>query len=111
MFPNLDPKRMNALMRQMGMSQVEIDALRVVIEKPDGKIIINNPSVMKIKMQGQESFQISGEAEEFQVEEEKGFNEEDVKTLIENTGCSEQEARNALEETGDLAEALIKLSN
>jgi nascent polypeptide-associated complex subunit alpha len=111
MFPNLDPKRMNALMRQMGMSQVEIDALRVVIEKPDGKIIINNPSVMKIKMQGQESFQISGETEEFQVEEEKGFNEEDVKTLIENTGCSEQEARNALEETGDLAEALIKLSN
>ena len=59
MFPNLDPKKMNSLMRQMGLSQEDIPAVRVIIEKEDGKIIIHNPAVTKIKMQGQESFQIA----------------------------------------------------
>jgi len=37
----------------------DIDALRFVIEKTDGnKIVIEDPSVQKIKMGGQESWQI-----------------------------------------------------
>jgi len=107
MFPNIDPKKMNALMRQMGVSQEDIIASRVVIEKEDGNIVINNPSITKIKMQGQESFQISGDIEEL----ENGVSEEDIKTIIEKTGCSEEQAREALEETGDLAEAIFKLNN
>ncbi len=108
MFPNLDPKKMQAVMRQMGISQEEISASRVIIEKDDGKIIIENPSVTKVKMNGQESFQISGE-----IREEKGesFSEEDIKTIMEKTNASEEQARQALEETGDLAEAIMKLSN
>ena len=108
MFPNLDPKKMQAVMKQMGMAQEEIPAEKVIIEQTDGnKTIINNPSVMKIKMQGQETFQISGE-----VSEEAGetFNEEDVQTIVEKTGASEGDAKKALEETGDLAEAILKLS-
>jgi len=31
-------------------------------------------------------------------------------TIVEKTGCSEEEAKEALEETGDLAEAILKLS-
>jgi nascent polypeptide-associated complex subunit alpha len=108
MFPNIDPKKMQALMKQMGLSQENIDALRVIIEKEDGKLIINNPSVTRMKMQGQESFQIVGDVEE--VSNEK-FSDEDIKTIIEKTGCSEKEAREALSETGDLAEAIFKLSN
>lgn len=107
MFPNIDPKKMNALMRQMGVSQEEISASRVVIEKEDGNIIINNPSITKIKMQGQESFQISGNIEEL----ENGISEEDIRTIVEKTGCSEEQAKEALEETGDLAEAIFKLNN
>ena len=106
MFPGINPKQMQAVMKQMGMSQTEIPTSRVIIEKEDGdKIIINHPSVMKIKMQGQESFQVTGE-----ISEEGGFSEEDVKVVIEKTNCSEEEARNALKKTGDLAEAILELS-
>jgi len=102
---NLDPKKMNAMMKQMGIQQEEIDASRVIIEKSDGKIIIENPSVVKIKMQGQENFQISGEAKE-----EKGFSEEDIKTVMEKTGAPRKKAEETLEKTGDLADAILELS-
>lgn len=106
MFPGINPKQMQAVMKQMGMSQTEIPSKRVIIEKEDGnKIIIENPSVIKIKMQGNETFQISGD-----VSEESGFSEDDVKVIMEKTNCSESEAKKALEETGDLAEAILKLS-
>ena len=108
MFPNLDPKKMQAVMKQMGISQQEIDALRVIIEKTDNtKIIINEPSVTKVKMNGQETFQISGEIQE---EQGDSFSEEDIKTIMEKTNASEEQARQALEETGDLAEAILRLS-
>jgi nascent polypeptide-associated complex subunit alpha len=108
MIPGINPKQMQAVMKQMGMSQTDIPSARVIIEKEDGgKIIINNPSVAKIKMQGQESFQISGD-----ISEESGekFSENDVKVVMEKTNCSEKEAKKALEETGDLADAIMKLS-
>ena len=93
-------------MKQLGMSQENIDASRVIIEKSDGKIIISNPSVTKIKMQGQESFQIAGEISE----EAESFSEKDVQTIIEKTGVSEEVARETLEKTGDLANAILELS-
>jgi nascent polypeptide-associated complex subunit alpha len=103
---NLDPKKMQAVMKQMGISQEEIPASKVIIEKNDNrKIIINNPSVAKISAQGQESFQISGDISE----EDEAFSEKDIKTLIEQTGCSEKEAKKALEKTGDLVEAIMLL--
>ncbi len=107
MIPGLNPKKMQAVMKQMGLSQEEIDSARVIIEKEDGsRIVINNPSVIRMKIQGQESFQITGN-----ISEETGnISEEDIKTITEKTGCSEEEAREALEETGDLAEAILKLS-
>ena len=108
MFGGIDPKKMQAMMRQMGIKQDEIDAVRVVIEKNDGgKIFIENPSVMKVSMQGQDSWQISGDAHE----EDEGIREEDVKLVIEKTGKSEKEVRETLEEVGgDIAEAILKLS-
>jgi len=109
MFPSINPKKMQAMMKQMGMSQEEIDASRVIIEKTDNsKIIIENPSVQKIKMQGQKTFQISGEINEQTAE--VGISEEDIQTIIKKTKKSEKEAREALEKTGDLAEAILELS-
>ncbi|MFW5847056.1 MAG: nascent polypeptide-associated complex protein [Nanoarchaeota archaeon] len=105
----LNPKKMQAMMKQMGISQEEISSERVIIEKSDGnKIIISNPSVMKIKMQGQENFQISGD-----ISEEAGevsVSEEDIQTIVEKTNVSEDIAREKLEETKDLAEAILQLS-
>lgn len=109
MFGGLDPKKMQAVMKQMGISQVEVPTNRVIIEKADGgKITIEPASVTKIKMQGQETFQIAGEIREESGETE--ISEEDIQTVIEKTGCTEKEAKKALEETGDLAEAILMLS-
>jgi alpha-NAC-related protein len=109
MFPNLDPKKMQAVMKQMGISQEEIPCSRVIIEKIDNtKIIIENPSVTKVKMNWQESFQISGEIRE--TESQDSFSEEDIKTIMEKTNVSEEIARKTIEETRDLAEAIMKLS-
>jgi len=111
MFSGLNPKKMQAVMRQMGIKQEEIDANRVIIEKPDGNIIINNPSVIKINMQGQENFQISGEVSEEEIsEKQENTTEQDIATIIEKTGKSEKQAKQALEEAnGDLTEAILSL--
>jgi nascent polypeptide-associated complex subunit alpha len=121
MMPGINPKKMQAMMKQMGMSQEEIDASRVIIECEDRKIIIDEPSVVKINMQGQENFQISGDVSEVEdgegdivgaVEEEaeEDKSEEDIAVIVERTGVSEEEARGALEKAdGDLTEALMAL--
>ena len=105
----LDPKKMQGLMKQMGIKQDEVRAERVVIECSDRNIVIENPSVQKIVMQGKEMWQISGEAKEEAGEE--GVKEEDVKLVAEKTGKDEKEAEKALEEAeGDIAEAIAKLN-
>ena len=110
MFPGMggiDPKKMQQMMKQLGIKQEEIEAVRVVIEKTDGRVIIENPSIQKVVMQGQESWQITGEARE----EETEIKEEDVKLVMEKTGKSEKEAKEALEESeGDIASAIINLN-
>jgi len=96
-------------MKQMGISQEEIDASKVIIEKTDNtKIIIENPSVTKVKTQGQESFQITGEIHE--ESEAPLVSENDIKTIMEKTNCTEEQAKQALEKTGDLAESILELS-
>ncbi len=106
MIGGLNPKKMQAMMKQMGMSQEEINAKRVVIEKEDGNLVIENPSVTKINMQGQESFQIVGDVSE----ESGGFSDEDIQTIIEKTNSTEEQTKKTLEKTGDLAEAILELS-
>ena len=96
-------------MKQMGMQQDEIDASNVIINKTDGsKIVINNPSVTKITMQGQESFQVTGDVSESEAEK---FSEDDIKLVMEKTSCTKEEATEALKETEDIAEAILKLSS
>ena len=102
----LDPNKMQAMMKQLGNKQDEISAVRVIIEQPEGnRIIIEEPNVQKIIMQGQESWQITGKAHE----EAAGIKEEDIQLVMEKTGKSKQEAQKALEETGDIAEAIVQL--
>lgn len=114
MFPGmggLNPKKMQSMMKQLGMSQDEIEAKRVTIEKEDGtKIIFENPSVTKMNIQGSDMFQITGDFRE-ETQELGAFSEEDVKTVMEKTGASEENSKKALEEAGDLAEAILKLGS
>ncbi len=108
MLPGLNPAKMQAMMKQMGIKQEEIEAARVIIEKEDGKIIIEEPNVLKVNMQGNESFQITGEIREEEVEE--GIKEEDVKLVVEKTGRSEEKVRESLGKTNDIAESIMELS-
>jgi NACalpha-BTF3-like transcription factor len=59
-------------------------------------------------MQGQETFQIVGEVQE--ENQALATSEEDIKTVIEKTNCTEEQAKRVLESTGDLAEAILELS-
>ncbi|MCU0642093.1 MAG: nascent polypeptide-associated complex protein [archaeon] len=103
----LDPKKMKAMMKQMGINQEDVPANRVVIEQDGKKIVISEPNVQKITMQGQTSYQISG----VESEEAEGVREEDILMVAEKTGKSKAEAKKALEEAGgDIAEAIVKLS-
>ena len=106
MLPGMDPKSMAKVMKQMGIKSDDIAATKVTIElKEGGRLVIFEPSVVQIEMQGQKSFQISGK-----VTEEQDAGEDDIKMVMEAAGCSREEAQNALRETaGDIAEAIIHL--
>jgi len=60
-------------------------------------------------MQGQETFQIAGEIREETSAPE--ISEDDIKTIVEKTGVSEEKAKETLKKTGDLAEAILELSD
>ncbi len=101
----MNPRQMQRLMQQMGIKNEEIKAARVIIEKEGEKIILEDPQVMLVEMQGQRSYQISGRERA-----ESVISPEDVKMVAEQTGASEADAKKALEESGgDIAEAIMKL--
>jgi nascent polypeptide-associated complex subunit alpha len=105
MMPGMNPKQMNKMMQKMGIKQEEIDAIEVIIKTPEKRLIISNPSVIKIDMMGQKTLQITGD-----ISEESNILDEDIKTVSEQAEVSEGEAKKALEETdGDLAEAILNL--
>jgi len=101
----MDPKAMARAMSQMGIKTEELTATRVVIEMEGSQLVIENPQVTKITMQGQASFQIAG-----QVVEKSSLSLDDVKMVMQNAGVDEASARQALEEaSGDIAGAIMKL--
>lgn len=111
MIPGVNPRQLQQMMRQMGMSQEELDATQVIIKTPAKTLIFDNPSVQKITMQGQTTFQLGGdfreEVEALKVE----VSDEDIKMVSEQAGVSKDEARKALDEVnGDIAQAIVNLT-
>ena len=107
MFPGMNAAKMQGMMKKMGISQVQLPVKKVIFEMEDGNLVIEDPSVVRVKMQGQETYQVSGEAVEETIE---SFSDEDVALVIEKTGKSEDEVKAALEESdGDIAEEIIGL--
>jgi nascent polypeptide-associated complex subunit alpha len=119
MFPGgVNPKQMQTMMKRMGIKMEEIDAEEVIIKCSDKEIVITNPSVAKVVMQGQASFQITGQehTREIKPEEEEDvaieISEDDVDMVAEQTGVSKEKAKEALEKSGgDIAEAIINLKS
>lgn len=108
MFPGINPRKMQQMMKKMGIKQVEIPATEVIIKTEDKDIVITEPSVSKVNMMGQETFQISGSIQEREKQIE--ISEEDIKTVMEQAGVDESKAKEALKETkGDIAQAILNL--
>ena len=99
-------KQIEKAMKKMGMKTEELDVDRVVFESKKKNLVINNPLVSKIEMSGNTTFQVVGEAEE---QTKEKFTKDDIEMVKEQTGCSEEDVKKALEETGDIAEAILKL--
>ena len=112
MLPGMNPRKMQQMMKQLGIQQVEIPATEVLIKTKDKNLVIINPSVSKVNMMGQETFQISGEVHEEEVSSVPDISEDDIKTVMEQTGADRDTARKAIEKAeGDLAEAILNLNN
>jgi len=96
---------MSKMMKQLGMDMEEIDADSVEIKIGEKKLIFDSPEISKIEAQGQEIFQLQGGYRE----EESGPEEEDIELVMQKTGCSEQEAAEALRQNDDVAGAVMSL--
>lgn len=101
---------MKQAMKQLGIKEHVIEAHEVVIKCPDKEIVISNPSVSKINLMGQDTWQIVGEAHEHALSSAPDITEEDIDTVMSQAHVDRDTAVKAiLEAHGDLAQALIDL--
>jgi len=107
-----DAKRM---MQKMGMKLDEIDGVtEVLIRTSTREIVIEEPVVTSIVVQGQRMYQVTGGSVSERAlsteAAEPEAPEEDAKLVAEQTGRTLDEAKAALKETGgDLAQAILQL--
>ncbi|MFC4246697.1 nascent polypeptide-associated complex protein [Natribaculum luteum] len=119
----LNPRKMEQMMKQMGIDVDELDAEEVIIRTAETELVFTNPDVTKMDARGQETYQVIGSPEE----RERGAGDadadadaeaaagaeipdDDVEIVAMRTGASEDEAREALEANdGDLAAAVEEL--
>lgn len=112
MIPGMNPRKMQQAMKRMGIQQQEIEATEVIIRTSDKEIVITNPQVSKVNMMGQKTYQIVGDEEERSIDATPDISQEDISTIVDQTGVSEEKAKSSLEETkGDLAEAIMKIQS
>jgi len=105
MIPQLDPQKMERMLRQLGIKTEPIPATEVIIKTSKGDIKITNPQVIKTTMKGQVVFQVSGNVEE------DIFSEEDIKLVMEQSGVEdEKKVKEALAKSqGDIVNAIMEL--
>jgi nascent polypeptide-associated complex subunit alpha len=97
-------------MNMNAMSDVE----EVVIRTTSKELVIEEPEVAILELQGQKIFQITGGKMTEKVMERSSTRipEEDIRLVADQTGKSVEDARQALEESeGDLAKAILLLQS
>lgn len=120
----LNPRKMQQMMKQMGIDVEELDAEEVIIRTGDEELYFDGAQVTKMDAQGQETYQIVGEpnvretgGDDTEALEEGadeagngGIPDADVEIVAQRAGVTESTARDALEENdGDLAAAVSQL--
>jgi nascent polypeptide-associated complex subunit alpha len=105
----VNPREANRMMQRMGMQVQQLDEVtKVIMESPTKRIIIDNPEVATVTVQGQTIYQVGGGT--VREEEIGGGSEDDVKLVASQAGVSNEEATNALRQSGgDLAQAIVLL--
>ena len=110
MFPGVDPRQMRGMMKKLGMREEKIDAIEVVVKLRDKELVFKEPQLSKIVMMGQETYQLIGSPVERSIDSTPEISEEDIQTVVEQTGVDKETAEKTLKETkGDIAEAIMKL--
>jgi len=98
-------------MKKLGMNVEQIeDVQSIVIKTPKGNYVFDSAEVQAMTMQGQTTYQITGDIrfEPAAVEIPK----EDITMVASQANVSEEKARAALIATkGDIAEAIMKLAS
>ncbi|MFB6132952.1 MAG: nascent polypeptide-associated complex protein [Halanaeroarchaeum sp.] len=123
----MNPRKMEQMMKQMGIDVDELDATEVIIRRADGpELVFEDPEVTRMDARGQQTYQVVGEPTEREATGESGAEDaskttdgsegegaipqSDVDLVSERTGASETDARAALEAAdGDLAAAIDRL--
>ena len=115
---SLSPKKLDQMMKQVGLSVEEMsDVEEVVIKTADAELVFEDASVTVMDAQGSKMYQITGTPVkrpkrelEPEHEQEVRISAEDVEIVMEKAGCGAEEAKATLIETrGDLAEAISRL--
>jgi nascent polypeptide-associated complex subunit alpha len=104
------------MMQKMGMKVDEIPEVSQVIIRTSGKdIVIHEPSVTLVTVQGQAMYQIAGGRVSEALSGASAGDvplESDVQLVAQQTGKSVEEARKALAASGgDLAKAILALKS
>ena len=114
----MNPRETKRMMQRMGMNMDSVpDVEQVIIKTSSKEIVVEQPEVAILEMQGQKIFQIIGGQVSEKAPERKAtavpvitVSEEDVQLVADQTGKSPDAARKALEECeGDLAKAILLL--
>jgi len=110
MIPGMNPRQMKQAMKRLGMQQEDIEAVEVIIRTPEKEIYFEQPQVAKVNMMGQDTWQITGDYAERGIDREIEISDDDIQTVIEQTGADEETVKKTIKEcNGDLAEAIMKL--
>ena len=110
----MSPRNAKRMMQRMGMNMGEMpDVQEVIFRTSDKEIVVENPQVAVLDMQGQKIFQVTGEVNERALETQTAkatIPEEDAQLVADQTGKSMEDAKRALETSdGDLAKAILLL--
>ena len=117
----INPREQRRMMQRMGMNMDTVpDVQQVVIRTNSKDIIIDEPQVAILQVQGQKMYQVIGGEVSEQTPSRRqapkaaqpAFSEEDVRLVADQTGKSLEKAKEALEECeGDLAKAILLLQS
>ncbi len=108
----MNPRQMSMMMKKLGIDVTEVDGVQeIVIKTADKDYVFTEAQVTIMKAPQSETWQISGTPTVHTHEVRLAFSDDDVKMVMEQTGCDEAAARDALTTAnGDLAEAIVALS-